>query len=227
VLHGVDLLPTDDGIVLTGTPEITIGWDLLARSLGPIEANDERAPWRLAQWLRQVRELASSPDWLLAAQTQVVGLPVDHALHPGPGWAMCRLPGGALDLGLGVLGLNRSEPDTVVLLAPSVWEAAGLDPKGAGWWDLAMERLEDVGSLAIERWRRRPERVLTPLGRVDAVSLLGSSRFRGALARANSGLCALATEPEQRGFMRMVFVTAHEVALAPEGASAPSRPPEQ
>jgi hypothetical protein len=248
VLHGVDLLPCDDGIELPGVPHLVVGWDALASALGPIEPTDERAPWRLATWLRQVRELAGSPEWLLAAQTQVVGLPVGHALHPGPGWALESVPGGALDLGLGVLGLNRSEPDTVVLVAPSVWEAADLDPKGAGWWDLATERLEEVGGLAIERWRRRPERVLTPLGRVDAVSLLGSVRFRSALADASAGLCAvampmrsrgwlnlsaidpvfapaaaLATDPEQRGFDRMIFVTRHEVALAPEGATAPRR----
>jgi len=245
VVHGADLVPTTDGIRLPGAGDrpggdIEVGWDRLTEALGPVGTEDPQAPARLARWLRQRRWVAEAPELLLADAARVVGLPVTSSAHPGLGWVVERVHGDALDLGVGVRGLDPAAPEAVELVAPSVWADADLDPRA--WWRAAVEQLEAMGALALHRWLRRPEAPLRPLGDADVVTLLGSSSFRRGLAERHGGMLAAVvpmrtrgwlslsavdpafaptaaalTEPEHRGFDRPVLVTAEEVALAGHG----------
>ena len=69
--------------------------------------------------------------------------------------------------------------DRVVVVPQSVLAATGVDP--APWWRGATEYLENMGALAISRWRRAPSAALRPMGDCDVITLLASEVFRGAL----------------------------------------------
>lgn len=241
VTEGVDLVPGDDGVVLPGRPDVLVTWEHCRAALAQLPATHPVAPEVLARWLRLRRWVADMPDLLLADGARVVGLPVDHVLHPGLGWVVERVHGDALDLGLTIRGLDPADRERLVLVPPSLWEAAGSDP--LRWWRGAMARLEEMGALAVTRLRRDPDAPLRPMGDADAVTLLGSRALRAALAAAEGGMAAVAvpmrrrgwlhlsmldpafapaaaeaTEAVERGFARPLLVTADEVALAGEGA---------
>lgn len=241
VAHGVDLVPGDDGVVLPGSPDVLVTWEHCRAALGQLPATHPVAADVLARWLRLRRWVADTPDLLLADAARVVGLPVDHALHPGLAWVVERVHGDALDLGLGLRGLDPADREKVVLVPPSIWTAAESDP--LRWWRGAVAQLEEMGALAVARWERDPAAPLRPMGDADAVTLLGSRVLRTALAAAQGGMAAVAvpmrrrgwlslslldpafapaaaaaTEPAERGFMRPLLITAEEVALAGEGA---------
>jgi hypothetical protein len=99
-----------------------------------------------------------------------------------------------------------------------------------------------VGRVQAERVARDAKGQLRPYGECDVVTLLGSRSLRAALAEASGGMAAAvvpmrrrgwsrlagidpafgpaaaaAKSAEDRGFVRPLLVTAHEVALAPEG----------
>ena len=240
VVGEVDLLPTDDGVVLPGVTDVLVSWEQCRAALGTLPPDHPVAPEVLTRWLRWRRRVADLPELVLADGARVVGLPVGHALHPGEDWVVERVHGGALDLGVGVRGLDPDAAERVVLLAPSVWAAAGLDPRR--WWRPALARLEEMGALAVARLQRDPGTVLRPMGDSDAVTLLGSRVFRAAVAASEGGMAAvavpmrrrgwlrlsvldpafapaaaLASEPVDRGFPRAVLVTTDEVVLAGDG----------
>lgn len=243
VAHGLDLTPGQDGVLLPGPPPVLVGWDALHGALGVLPASAPRAPAVLAAWLRLRSAVAAAPELLLADGARVVGLPVAHVLHPGPAWVVQQVPGGVLDLGIGVRGLDPADAERVVLVPPDVWDDAGLDPRR--WWRLAQTQLEEMGALAVLRLRRDPPdspAPLRPMGDTDAVTLLGSATFRAALAAGDGGMAAIAvpmrrrgwlrlslldpafapaaaaaTDEEDRGFVRPLLVTAGEVALARDG----------
>jgi hypothetical protein len=220
---------------------------------------------RLARWLLLRHRLTGVSTALLVDAVRIVGFPVGHVRHPGPDWVRTTVPGGVLTLGLGLLPevvpgvipdalrqadsgrLGGSGTASAVTAAPPVplpaglLEDLGLDP--ATLWPDATARLEELGSLAASRRRRRPRDPLRPLAEADVVTLLGSRRFRFALAdESRTGLAALvvpmltrgwvsdssldsafgpaaaiATEPDQRGFPRPLLVTEYEVVQVPEG----------
>ena len=240
VVGEVDLVPTDDGVVLPGSPVVLASWEHCRAALGSLPATHAVAPEVLTRWLRLTRLVADTPELVLADGARVVGLPRGHALHPGPDWVVERVHGEALDLGVGIRGLDATDGERVVLVPPSAWAAAGLDPHR--WWRAAVDRLEEMGGLAIARMRRSPDPVLRPMGDADVVTLLGSRVFRAAVAGEEGGMAAvavpmrrrgwlrlslldpafapaaaLASEPVDRGFARAVLVTAEEVALAGDG----------
>ena len=179
---------------------------------------------------------------VLARAARLVALPPDHVEHPGPGWALESLPGGALDLGVGVLGLG-CDPDRAAALPPGIACAAEADVRP--WWPQLRAHAERMGELAVARLRRDGGRdaVLRPVGGCDVLSLLASTALRTQLARGDgSGMRALAvpsrsrgwfdlrrvdpafvvgawtaTDPRERGAPRPLLVTVDEVALAVAG----------
>ncbi|MGH8869128.1 MAG: hypothetical protein ACRDYU_14195 [Actinomycetes bacterium] len=249
VLDDLDLMPGDTGVTL-GNHDVSLGgagdsvvlpWDEVARALRDANPDSLLARTRLAGWVRDRLALADQPHPDVLTRVRPVGLPVGHVLHPGAGWVRVHVPGGALDLGLGVLGL-RGDPERVDVPDPAVLRAAGVDLSPA--WELAQEYLEDMGTCSAPRVLSG-DTVLRPYGDCDVVTLLASTALRAALCTgagngmraavvpmrqrgwldprrvdpAFAGAAAAAVDSPERGFVRPVLVTRDEVVLARAGGS--------
>jgi hypothetical protein len=240
VRHELDFSPLDDGVRLDGVPPLDVTWDELAAAVGDAPAGSELGRQRMAHWLLARRWIAERSLDELTERARPIGLPVAHPLHPGNDWVQLHVLGGALDLGLGFVGLMAGRPDEVVVVPEGVLNAYGLE--SSRWWPAALSYLEDMGAMAVVRWRRNPRHPLRPMGDCDVVSLLGSAVLRGALAGDQGGMRAIAvpmrsrgwldlrgidpafslaaaslTDPADRGFTRPLLLTVDEVALVPEG----------
>ena len=238
VLDELDLLPTDDGVVLPGIVPVEVTWLELRRALNGVDPESDTGRARVLQWLRGRRIAADVHPEHLRVQARPVGLPVDHPLHPGLDWVRHRVLGGVIDLGFGFVGVG-TDPDEVVLIPQAALDAAGVDP--APWWPVARDYLERMGTLAVQRLAMNP--LLRPIGDCDVVTLLCSRNLRGALvAQDGTGMraaavpmrrrgwlalsridpaftaaAAAATDPLERGFARPLLLTVDEVGLAPSG----------
>jgi len=226
VLHDLDIEPAPLGVTLTGTPAVWVSWAQCRRALAGQDPESEQGRERLAAWLLARRWAAQLVPDELRERLRPVGLPVEHALHPGLDWVRVRVLGGALDLGLGAVGLDPAAPDAVVLLPQPLLDGCGID------------------ALAVERLRLDAKGQLRPLGDCDVVTLLGSTALRSAIASAAGGMgaavvpmrrrgwtrlalidpafgaaAAAATAPAERGFPRPVLLTADEVVLVVQGGS--------
>jgi hypothetical protein len=239
VLHDVDVEPAPLGVVLPGSPRTFVGWGECLAALAGADPETDLGRLRLLRWLQARRWAADAgPDQLRAALVPL-GLPVGHALHPGADWVREHVLGGALDLGLGAVGLVPGDPDAVVLLPPPALAAVRVDP--ARVWPEVRARLDALGAIAADRLRADARGLLRPLGPCDVVTLLGARTLRAAVA-GTDGLgaaivpmrrrgwtrlalvdpafgpaAAAATQPEERGFARPLLVTVDEVALARDG----------
>jgi len=238
VLDDVDIVPLDDGVLLSGITPVEVSWLELRRALGGADPDGGVARARLRDWLRGRRLAADHHPDHLREVARPVGLPVDHPLHPGLDWVRHRVLGAALDLGFGFAGVGP-DPDAVVVIPQGALDAAGIDP--GPWWPVAGDYLERMGALAAERLAGNP--LLRPIGDCDVVTLLGSRALRAALcAQDGSGMraaavpmrrrgwldltridpaftaaAAAATDLAERGFSRPLLLTVDEVAMAPEG----------
>ena len=243
VLHDVDLEPATLGVTLTGSPDVWVPWTECRRALAGHDPESAAGRTRLADWLLARRWCADAGPQSVELALRPVGLPVEHVLHPGLDWVRERVLGDALDLGLGAVGLDPADPDTVVLLPTTALDALGLDPDLA--WAGAREQLERLGALAADRVHHDSKGQLRPFGDCDAVTLLGSRSLRSALAADAGGLgaavvpmrrrgwtrlamidpafgpaAAAATPAAERGFVRPLLVTADELTLVPTGGRA-------
>ncbi len=238
VLDDVDIVPLDDGVLLTGDTPVEVSWLELRRALSGADPTDDLGRARVRAWLRGRRVAADVHPEHLREVARPVGLPIDHPLHPGLDWVRHRVLGDTLDLGIGFVGVG-ADPDEVVVVPQGALDAARVDP--APWWPVIRDYLERMGAVAAERLSDQP--VLRPIGDCDVVTLLGSRKLREALcAQDGTGLraaavpmrrrgwldlsridpaftaaAAAATAPEERGFSRPVLITVDEVTLAPEG----------
>ena len=240
VLHEVDMIPTDDGIVLVGVPDIPVSFAQIADAISGLDPTESVAQDRLHRWLRARRAIADKSLDELAETIRPVALPIGHALHPGARWVRQPVLGGALDLGIGFVGLLPDQPELVFVMPPSILSAAGIDP--SPWWRGAMEYLENMGALATTRWRRDPRAPLRPMGDCDVLTLLASRVLRGALCADAGGMRAIAApvrsrgwldlsridaafaltaasiaDDESRGFPRPVLLTVDEVSMVADG----------
>lgn len=239
VLDDLDVVATDEGAELIGRPTVRVSWSECQGALGGGHPESPIGRARLARWLCQRRWVANRPLGDLAERVRPYGVPVDGTLHPGPDWVRHRVLGGALDLGIGVVGLDPKSPDQVVAVAQGVLAAVGAPP---GWWSPARRYLEEMGGLAADRFGRDRRTALRPMGDCDVVTLLGSASFRRALVAGCQGMCqvavpmrargwldlshidpafamaaAAATDEAERGFDRPLLVTADEVTQSPPG----------
>ncbi len=240
VLRDLDIDPAPLGVTLTGPPPVWVPWSECRRALVGHDPEAAEGRDRLARWLLARRWAADLPRAALLARLRPVGLPVEHTLHPGLDWVQVRVLGGALDLGLGAVGLDPADPDTVVLLPTPVLDAGGLSADVL--WPDALDYLERMGGVAAERLATDAKGLLKPIGDCDVVTLLGARSLRTAIARAAGGMgavvapmrrrgwtrlslidpafgpaAAAATAPPERGFARPLLVTADELALAAAG----------
>ena len=246
VLHNMDLQPTVTGVVLISPVPVLVSWAQCRQALAGTDPESDDGRKRLARWLFARRWIAQVSLAELSERARPVGLPIDHALHPGPAWAREHVLGGTLDLGLGIAGPGSGEPDAIVV-APDVWAAAHIDPTPL--WPLACAYLEKMSRLAAQRWRQSPRSVLRPMGDCDVVTLLASHGYRTTLAATYGGLATLAvpmrtrgwadlraidpafavvaaaaTDEEERGFTSALLVTADEVVKVTKvsGSGQPS-----
>lgn len=246
VLDDVDLVPMDDGVLLTGANPVEVSWLELRRALAgadSVDAAEDLGRARVSAWLRGRRIAADTHPDLLRDLARPVGLPVDHPLHPGLDWVRHRVLGDVVDLGLGFVGVGR-DPDEVVVIPQGALDAAGVDP--LPWWPVARDYLERMGAVAATRLVDNPDNpVLRPIGDCDVVTLLASRALREALcAQDGSGMraaavpmrrrgwleltridpaftaaAAAATAPDERGFARPLLLTIDEVGIATEGGA--------
>jgi hypothetical protein len=239
VLDGIDLEPADAGVQVTGPDSsLLMRWDEVGRALAEVTPETLEARVRLRTWLRLRLALAAREQPQSLARP--MGLPVGHVLHPGPGWVQARILGGALDVGIGLLGL-LDDPDEVVVPPEGLLAAAGLDDRR--WWPQAMRYLDDMARVAAGRLSAESRSPLRPIGDCDVVTLLASPYFRASLCDQDR-LCirtaavpmrrrgwldldridpafavaaAAATDVVDRGFDRPVLITCEEVTLAQSG----------
>ena len=152
VLHDVDVEPAPLGVTLPGVVSVWVSWGEVRLALAGHDPESDNGRTRLASWLTARRWCADVGDVELRDMLRPVGLPVDHLLHPGLAWVRERVLGDVLDLGLGAVGLDESDPDRVVPLPPQAIDAAGIDP-AVVWLD-SRDYLEDMGRLAASRLAR-------------------------------------------------------------------------
>ncbi len=207
---------------------------------------------RLAHWLRLrglVEVLGAHALPTLSAAARLVALPPGHAAHPGPGWCRETLRGGALELGVGVIGV-LDDPDAVTVLPPGVLPPGSLNARDLDevWWPAIREHADRMGELATARLTRDgpSSHILRPVGGCDVLALLTSADLRGHLATSDgTGMRAVAvpmrtrgwfdlrhidpayvsaawsaTEDLERGLPRPLLVTRDEVVLAKPGGDA-------
>ena len=241
VLIDLDLELKPDGIEVTGFPRVLVTWKECRFALAGRAPDTEEGRRRLARWFLHRRWIADHTYDDLAERARPVGLPAGHELHPGAPWIRHRVVGDALDLGLGFRGIQPGHPDRVIVVPRGVFDAAGTDPMA--FWKQARAYLEQMGELAVERWRRDRSAPVRPMGDCDVVTLLGSHTFRWAVSAGEANgmraaiipmrtrgwldisridpafgpAAATATDAVDRGFARPVLVTADEVKLVASG----------
>lgn len=215
VLHDVDVALSLLGVVLPGEPTLSVSWDECRTVLADRHPESDEGRGRLAAWLLARRRAADLGPERLVASLRPVGLPNDHVLHPGEDWVRERVLGDALDLGLGVVGLDPSDPGRVDLLPTPALVAAGLSVATA--WEGARAYLEQMGSLAATRLLRDARGVLRPFGDCDVLTLLGSRALREALAQEHQGLAPVLAPMRRRGWTRLALV---DPAFGPAAAAA-------
>jgi hypothetical protein len=239
VLYDMDLMPAEEGLVLTAPTETLVEGALVrdvvesAAKRGETESGQRAA---LADWLSARAAVGGSRD---TGVLHALGLPVRHCVNPGGEWARELVPGGALTLGFGWGPAHRPLPAGVLT-------HAGVD--GGAAWSQARSQLEHIGELAAVRDRRHIQGALVPISGADVVTLLGAASLRRELvAGEGDGLVALivplrtrgwrataisdpaygpalaaAMSPEERGFERPLLVTAEEISEVRPGGD-PSR----
>jgi hypothetical protein len=215
VLDGIDLVPSERGVILSGRPRIGVPWHQLAAACGARCPSSPAGRRRMAGLLRLSRrfaDLGADAADRLVAGVVVMALPPGHVDHLGPTWVQRRLPGGALCLGLGVRGLVDEE---TLPVPAGVLEAVGLS--AADCWPAALARSERMSGLAVQQWGRdwTQAGVLHPVGGCDVLTLLIGAPLRAALADGDgTGMRALAVPNRTRGWFDLARVDPAYVALA-------------
>jgi hypothetical protein len=240
VLHDVDVEANRQGLWLTGDVRVWVPWGECRAALRGADPESNHGRRRLARWLLARRWAADLDREDLRSRLRPVGLPAGHELHHGSDWVRATVLGDALDLGLGAVGLDPTDPDRVVPLPRTALTAARLDLRLT--WDEAHDYLERMGTLAASRLAAKGEESLRPLGDCDVITLLGARSLRASLARSREGMATvvapmlrrgwtrlalvdpafapaawMATASEERGFPRPLLVTPDEVVLCPDG----------
>jgi hypothetical protein len=232
VLADIDLLPRDDGVVVTGSRsdghgDVLVDWTEFADALGdhePLSATGCHRVGTLLRLCRVVADHGDRPDGapaLIRRATRALALPPDHALHPGGDWLLGRVRGEALDLGVGVLGL-AGQPDDARPLPPSLARRLRLRPDR--WWPDLIEHVERMGRLAAARIVRDGSPVLRPVGGCDPLTLLASPPLREQLATADgTGMRAVAAPTRRRGWFDLRQVDPAYVAAVWSLTDPPER----
>jgi|694.fasta_scaffold21742_6 hypothetical protein len=206
VLHGIDVIPRDDGVSLPPNPsvasseELLVPWSTIESVLRDFsDVTDAVARKHLAHWFTTARGLGDLSLQEFLTYVTVIGMPHNAPAHPGSAWTHTEVLGGALHLGLGLRLLGHLSDETSAL-TPELMTVLGHDPARA--WEAGWTYLNAMGQLAADRHGRDPVAVLRPMGDCDVVSLLGSPHFRACLAQFhNVGMRAVAVPMRTRGWV--------------------------
>jgi hypothetical protein len=199
VLDDIDVVPADDGVVMTGAHDLFLAWSDLSWGVAGCDPCSAEGRRILVRWLTTARRWADLPVELAMSHLRPVALPRGHALHPGDSWVRRTVPGDVLDVGLGLVGLDPARPDELQIAPRGLLELTGVDLDAS--WHGADDYLERMGAMAAHRLRRDPEAPLRPMGDCDALTLLGSFAFRRALAEADGvGMRGVAVPMRRRGW---------------------------
>ncbi|PWJ49298.1 hypothetical protein SAMN06264364_12651 [Quadrisphaera granulorum] len=240
VLDDVDLVPTADGLCVSGPAgEHELSAQAATAIVGDRAAADPDTRPRLRNWLRA--HAAVTPQ-ALTTYLRPLALAPGSALHPGPEWVRQQVPGGALDLGFGLVGAVPGSdaptplwPDLLARLNDEAVAAGGrpLDLDAA--WRSALARLEGAGRTAARRAERSlraqaldhellgdAERgsahavtVFEPVFGCDALTLLASAPLRRWLADADgTGLRVVAVPSRRTGWTDLGHTEAAFVTAA-------------
>jgi hypothetical protein len=236
VLHDLDCTPDHDGIRLTPAG-LRLSWAELADALDGADPQSPLGHERLAWYCRARLRLSAGP----AVLPRPFAVPVGHPQHPGATWVRYSVPGGVLDLGLGIAGLQPAHPERISPLPPGAARAHGLHAEPS--YAPVLDYLEQMAELAVARFERRPGEPLRPMGECDVVTLLAARTFRSGLVAGDGaayhGLrtaavpmrdrgwldlrridpefvacAAAATDVHRRGFPRPLLLTADELVLS-------------
>jgi hypothetical protein len=214
VLSDVDVRPQSDGVRVDDS---VVAWHEIAAAVGSSDPLSSAARRRVERLLRCSVRLSGPNGHLgavLASRARLVALPRGHADHLGPSWVRRRLLGGALDLGIGVLGF-LGDPDEVVPLPPSVEREAAMP---GDVWRRVVDHAEEMGCLAVARLDRdggRRHGVIRPVGGCDVLALLTSPTLRRWLAEGDGvGMRALAVPMRTRGWYDLAHIDPAFVAAA-------------
>lgn len=241
VTRDVDVVPADDGVVLEQHAPTLVTWQQVDGALAGAAPLSEAGVDRLADYL-MVRAHLSGLDDDEDRDVRPFAAPLHAPWHPGPGFTRLRLPGSAIEVGMGMVGPDPLDPERVVPVARGALSASGRPWAEATWWQRAVDTLERLGTLAATRLDRDPDLPLRPLGDADVVTLLASSVLRGALVAGHQGLRAVAApsrrcawldpsrvdpafcriayqliDSSESAFDRPLLISAHEVVLAGSG----------
>jgi len=236
VLDDIDVEPRDDAVLLPGIPPVRVPWADLAAAVGGCEPASPVGRARIGSLLRLLRRVAdlgpAAPEALRSGAVPMA-LPRGHPLHPGPSWVQARVPGGVLDLGVGVrvdadrapaqaVDRGAAAPDLALLgpvepLPDAVVRACGARP--GEWWPELQARAEEMGALTAGRLARdgggeaRGQDVLRPVGGCDVLTLLSSGALRSALAlHDGAGMRAVAVPVRHRGWVDLARIDPAYVA---------------
>jgi hypothetical protein len=235
VVADIELQPQDQGVTVLGPVAVELPWAELAGAVADLEDAHPDVPTRVTAWLRTREVLARLGPVELARRARPLGLAVAAHPAPPPGWARVQVPGGALHLGRGVVGVGvgvgvgagaGADGDRVEPLVDAALMAGGAAPDV--WWPSACTYLERMGTIAAERLPRltaptaSAAAVLRPIGGLDVVTLLGSRVLRAALAGADgTGMRAVAVPMRERGWVDLRGI---DPAFAPAAAAATDTP---
>lgn len=218
VIDDIDVVPTDEGVILGGSVETYLTWHDIATAIGPHPPDSVIARVRLATTLRLhawVQEDAKRARAQVRVAARLLAMHPDHALHPGDSWVQERVLGGALDCGIGLVSESSDGADAVPL-PPSVAEAAQIS-ESILFADLRVHA-HSMGQLVVARLHRddagarsrvgsENQAVLRPVGGLDVPSLLATAPVRSYLADSDgSGMRAIAVPIRSRGWYDLARV---------------------
>jgi len=159
VLDDVDLVPTETGLsLLTPDGPRELSARRAALVVGDRRAGDPELRVRLRSWLRCHAHVSAAH--LRTAELRPLALGRGHALHPGSGWVRERVPGGVLDVGLGVVGVPGEAgaaplwPDVVEAVAAAASGGGRRAPDTDAAWRASRLHLDAMGLLAARRVER-------------------------------------------------------------------------
>jgi hypothetical protein len=203
VLTDLDVRPHATGVSLPGAPAVRVGWPEIRRAVRGADPESPLARQRLGRWLWTRRWVADRSVDELRRRARPFAAYVEDPEHPGIDWVRKRLHGDTIDLGVGFVGADRTDPDRVVPVPQTIVESAGLSLACNAWWLDLLTYVERMGGLAAERLQRAPSTVLRPMGDCDVLSLLASRRLRAALVTDHQGMRAVAVPTRSRGWLEL------------------------